>query len=120
MPTRRTVLVAGTAALGVAAVGGVSVALRRPTLPLTAEALRPLVGSRFDVEGRTVTLAGVGPAAGAAREADGFRLTFTAAGPLDLPGGTRTFVHDTGDLLLHTEPVGAAGTTVEAVVLRSA
>lgn len=120
MPTRRTVLVAGTTALGVAAVGGVSVALRRPTLPLTAAALRPLVGSRFDVEGRTVTLTALGAAAGAAREADGFRLTFTAEGPLDLPGGTRTFVHDTGDLLLHTEPVGATGTTVEAVVLRSA
>lgn len=119
MPTRRTVLAAGTAALGVAAVGGVSVALRRPALPLTAAALRPLVGSRFAVEGREVTLAAVGAAAGA-RDADGFRLTFTSDGPLDLPGGTRTFRHGTGDLVLHTEPVGAAGTTVEAVVLRSA
>ncbi|MCG7284603.1 MULTISPECIES: DUF6916 family protein [Micrococcales] len=118
MLTRRTVLVAGTAVAGVAAAGGAVLVARRPTLPLTLAALRPLVGDAFEVDGRTVTLASVtGRDGGRATEAS-FALRFTGAG--DLPGATRTFAHADGDLVLHAEPVGAERSTLEAVVARTA
>jgi hypothetical protein len=110
--------VAGAALAGVAAVGGVAVATRRPALPLTLAALRPLVGQELRVEDRTVTLSAIEGVRGGGARDDAFRLLFTAD-RADLPGGTRTFAHGTGDLVLHTEPVGAAGTTLEAVVLRT-
>jgi hypothetical protein len=118
------VLLAGTAAAAVVAsggiAGGIAVAHRRRELPLTLAALRPLVGSRFVVDGAELTLDRItGPDGGAARDA-AFRLVLAARRPVDLPGGVRTFTHAEGDLVLHTEPTGDAGTTVEAVVVLAA
>lgn len=117
MPTRRTVLVAAAAAAGVVAVGGSVLATRRPTIPLTLAALRPLVGDRFEVEGRTVTLTAVTGRGGTPATETAFALRFTGAG--DLPGATRSFAHADGDLVLHVEPVGPEGSTLEAVVGRT-
>lgn len=122
MPTRRTVLKAGAAAAALAAAGtgGVALAARRDHLDLTLAALLPLVGTRFATEGTGLTLSAVTGLRGSAAREDAFRLELTADQPVDLPGGTRTFTHPAGDLVLHTEPVGGAGTVLEAVVVRSA
>lgn len=130
MPTRRTVLVAGTALAAVAAVGGgTALVLGRRTLPLTLAALQPLVGTRFAVEdaagaaGATrteLTLTGLTGVRGGEARHDAFRLLLVADQPVHLPGAIRTFTHADGDLVLHTEPVGDAGTTLEAVVVLAA
>jgi hypothetical protein len=120
MPTRRTVLAAGVTVAAVAAAGGVTLVTRRPALPLTLEALRPLVGSRFTVEGTPVTLTALTGLRGGAPRDDAFRLQLTASRTDGLPSGIRTFAHADGDLVLHTEPVGPDGTTLEALVRRTA
>ncbi|VTR75756.1 DUF6916 family protein [Cellulomonas hominis] len=120
MPTRRTVLVAGATVAVAAATGGVALGVRRPRLALTVAALRPLVGSRFDVDGVPFTLSDLTGLSDATPRDDAFRLVLTADRPVELPGGTRTFTHASGDLLLSTEPVGPEGTTLEAVVHRAA
>lgn len=116
--SRRTVLTAGAGAAGavaLAAAAGVP-ALARRTLPLTAGALAPLVGTSF-VEagtGRSLELTAVDVVG-----TDRFTLRFVAGSTDDLPSATRTLHHADGDLLVHLGPVGPEGRTLEAVVDRS-
>jgi hypothetical protein len=111
---------AAAAALATAGAGGVALAVRPRELPLTLAALLPLVGTRFAADGVDLRLSAVTGLRAAAARDDAFRVVLTSGTPVDLPGGTRTFTHDAGALLLHTEPVGADGTAFEAVVVRSA
>lgn len=119
MLTRRSVLAAGGAlvAAGVV-VGGVELGRRR-AIPLTAEALTPLVGTRFRTGDATLTLTAVTGLEGPTPRHEAFRLVFTTHDTADLPGATRVLEHRDGDLAVHLGPVGAERTDLEAVVNRT-